>query len=40
MPPVVLKLFRRQGTGRMDVPTLHSLSYFAGTDAFNMSFHI
>ena len=40
MPPVVLKLFAGQGTGRMDgrVPTLHIVSYFDGTDAF-MSLH-
>ena len=35
MPKVVLKLFARQGTDRgTDVPTLHIVSYLAGTDAF------
>ena len=36
MPLVVLKLFAVQGTGwtETDVPTLHSMSYFADTDAF------
>ena len=35
MPTVVLKLFARQGTDRgTDVPTLHIVSYLAGTDAF------
>jgi len=42
MPTVVSKLFAGQGTrrtdGRTDVPTLHIVSYFAGTDAF-MSLH-
>ena len=42
MPTVVLTLFAGQGTGgtdeRTDVPTLHIVSYFAGTDAF-MSLH-
>ena len=40
MPLVVLKLFAVQGTGwtETDVPTLHSTSYFADTDAF-MSLH-
>jgi len=40
MPLVVLKLFAVQGTGwtETDVPTLHSMSYFADTDAF-MSLH-
>jgi len=40
MPLVVLKLFAVQGTGwtETDVPTLHSMSYFADTDGF-MSLH-